>query len=226
MTRSRPRLHDYQKVAVQHLHRHDRAALFLDMGLGKTAITLESLRPEDLPVLVVAPKRVAQYVWPEERGIWRPDLTMATATGDPKQRQEALQSGADIVVIGRDILKDAVPHAGRFRTFVLDELSSFKTWNAARSKNALRIAKVVPRAIGLTGTPAPNGLLDLWHQMKILDGGERLGSTLGGYLNRYFDPGRRMPNGIITEWIIRPGGWANSPPSGGHLPQHEHRRTR
>ena len=76
-----PRLRDYQNIGVAHVHQHPRSGLFLDMGLGKTAIVLSSLRPEDLPALVVAPKRVAEEVWPEERSLWRPDLTMALAAG-------------------------------------------------------------------------------------------------------------------------------------------------
>lgn len=200
-----PRLRDYQNIGVAHVHQHPRSGLFLDMGLGKTAIVLSSLRPEDLPALVVAPKRVAEEVWPEERSLWRPDLTMALAAGGPEKRAEALQRDVDVTVIGRDNLRDAVPHAKRYRTFILDELSSFKSHSAARSRAALKISKVVPRVIGLTGTPAPNGLLDLWHQLKIIDLGERLNTSVTAYRNRYFTPGRQLANGVITEWHIRSG---------------------
>ena len=200
-----PELHDYQKVAVEHLQRNPRAGLFLDMGLGKTAATLRSLRPEDLPVLVVAPKRVATDVWPLETQVWRPDLTLSRATEGPAQRQQALRADTDIVVIGRDVIADAVPLAKRFKTFVLDELSSFKSNTAGRSRAALKIANVTPKVVGLTGTPSPNGLLDLWHQMKILDGGARLGKNKGGYQSRYFTPGWQLPNGVVTSWDIRPG---------------------
>ena len=202
---SRPVLRDYQIAAVNHIHQHPRSGLFLDMGLGKTAATLASLRPEDLPVLVVAPKRVAESVWPEERDLWRPDLSLALAAGSPQKRAEALEQDVDITVIGRDNIKDAVPHAQRYQTLVLDELSGFKTHNAARSRAALKISKVVPRVIGLTGTPAANGLLDLWHQLKIIDGGERLGTSVTQFRNRYFMPGRQLANGVITEWLLRPG---------------------
>lgn len=172
---------------------------------GKTAITLTSLRPEDLPVLVVAPKRVAENVWEEERDLWRPDLSLCVATGGPEPRADALASDADIVVIGRDNIADALPMAKKWTTFVCDELSSFKTHDSNRSRVALKISKVIPRFIGLTGTPAPNGLLDLWHQVKLIDGGERLGTGITKYRHRYFTAGWSLPNGVVTYWDIRPG---------------------
>ena len=208
------KLHDYQEIAVEHLHRNPRAALFLDMGLGKTAITLRALTPDHLPVLVTAPKRVAENVWAKEASIWRPDLTISVAKGDPRQRREALESGADIVVIGRDNLKDVLPYAATFRTFILDEISGFKTrgslrWKTARKIVGLKLGKTggppTTRYIwGLTGTPSPNGLMDLWSQVFLLDGGERLGKTLTGFRGRYFLPGRQLANGVITEWFLRP----------------------
>lgn len=198
-------LHDYQSAAVSHLHRHPRAGLFLDMGLGKTACVLSALTPDHLPVLVTAPKRVAELVWPEECPTWRPDLSVAYAVGEPAQRKAALESGADIVVIGRDNLADAIPYAIRFNTFVLDELSGFKTRGTARWKSARRIAHhpQMKYVWGLTGTPSPNGLMDLWAQMFLLDKGARLSKTLTGFRSRYFMPGRQLANGVITEWIIR-----------------------
>ena len=200
-----PELHDYQKVGVSFLRHQDRAGLFLDMGLGKTATTLSALEERHLPVLVVAPKRVVTEVWPEEVPLWRPDLSIALAVGSPAQRQKALTSGADVVVIGRDVLNDAVPHALKFKTFVLDELSSFKNKGSARWRAAHRIAKVVPHAWGLTGSPTPNGLMDLWAQMAILDEGKRLGRTLTIYRQRFFYAAKQMPSGIVTEWALRDG---------------------
>lgn len=206
-------LHDYQIQAVDHLHRNPRAALFLDMGLGKTAATLSALRPEDLPALVVGPKRVAELVWPTEVRKWRPDLTISLAAGTPKQRADALRSGASVVAIGRDNLADAEPVAGQFRTLVLDEMSSFKTKGTNRWKSANRIIKAMEKAHGaeavrvwgLTGTPSPNGLLDLWPQIYLLDRGERLMSTLTGYRGRYFMPGRQLSTGVVVEWLLREG---------------------
>lgn len=202
---SPPPLHDYQRVARDYLLSKDRAALFLDMGLGKTCITLNALTPEHLPALVCAPKRVAENVWPVETPKWRPDLRIAVAAGSPTKRQLALANPkADIVVIGRDNLADAIPYAGRFKTLVLDELSGFKTRKTARWKAAKKIAERVRHVWGLTGTPSPNGLLDLWAQVYLLDGGARLGRTLTSYRSRWFMPGRTLPSGVITEWITLP----------------------
>lgn len=201
-------LHDYQRVAVEHLHRNPRAGLFLDMGLGKTATTLTALRPADLPALVVAPKRVAEHVWSAEVRRWRKDLSLVKVVGNPRQRKTALAQRADIHVIGRDNLKDALAlKRGAFRTLILDELSGFKSRQSVRWKTCKRlIGNVQPSNVwGLTGTPSPNGLLDLWAQLYLLDGGERLGSTLTRYRSRYFYPGHQLPSGVITEWILRDG---------------------
>jgi SNF2 family DNA or RNA helicase len=195
-------LHDYQKMAVEFLHGTPRAGLFLDMGLGKTAITLSALTPDHLPALVVAPKRVAEHVWPVERALWRPDLTMALAAGTPAQRQAALRSGADVTVISRDNVADAVGTS--YRTVVLDELSSFKARSTNRWKAARRLTKEAAHVWGLTGTPAPNGLLDLWAQIYLLDKGERLGANLTGYRGRYFQANGQLPSGVVIDWRLRP----------------------
>lgn len=203
------RLHDYQIVARDFLRAQPRAALFLDMGLGKTAATLSALTPDHLPVLVVAPKKVAEEVWEAENGLWRPDLTLAVAKGTPSQRDAAIRAGADITVISRDNLGDLVTakQTPQYRTFVLDELSSFKTKTSARWKNANKIIKKyrIPHVWGLTGTPNPNGYLDLWAQIALLDQGARLGPNLTTYRSRYFFPGRSLPSGVVIEWLLRPG---------------------
>jgi SNF2 family DNA or RNA helicase len=205
-----PQLHDYQKVAVDFIRTRRRAGLLLDMGLGKTAITLRALQPESLPALVVAPKRVAEMVWPVEGPKWRPDLRVVVASGTPKQREIALRAGregrADIVVIGRDNLADAVPFAGDYRAFIMDELSSFKNRTSARWKAAKKVAKGRDYVWGLTGTPTTDGhMLDLWPEIFLLDNGESLGTTLGGYRERYFTPGRQLPSGVVIEYNLRPG---------------------
>lgn len=196
-------LHDYQLVGRDYLRGRDRAALMMDMGLGKTATSLAAIEPRHLPVLVTAPKRVAEHVWEEERDLWRPDLTIAVAKGDPAARAAALSSGADIVVIGRDNLRD-VPAKHPFRTFIVDELSGFKTRSSVRWRAARRIAAKLPHVWGLTGTPASNGYLDLCGQIALLDNGERLGN-LTTYKSRYFTEGRRIQNGIVVEWLLKPG---------------------
>lgn len=155
--------------------------------------------------MVNAPKRVAEEVWPVEVPKWRPDLTVAIAAGTPKQRQAALESGADIVVIGRDNLADAVPYASRFKTHIIDELSGFKSRASQRWKTAKRINKDRPNVWGLTGTFAPNGLLDAWPQMYLLDEGRSLGTSITAYRERYYTAGRQLSNGVVTEWHMRPG---------------------
>lgn len=199
-------LRPYQQEAVDFLHRKGSAALLLDMGLGKTAITLSALTPDHLPVLVTAPPRPAESVWPEETAKWRPDLTIVHASG--KNRTAALDGTipADIVVISREQLSHVKDrHVRRFRTFVLDELSGFKNNRTTRFKNARRITKDMPYVWGLTGTPASNGLLDLWAQMFLIDRGECLERTLGSYRSRYFTPGGQLPSGVVTSWNLRPG---------------------
>lgn len=198
------RLRPYQEAALRWLQSRRSGVLALEMGLGKTAITLRALTDEHLPALVLAPKRVAEEVWPEEAAMWRPDLRVALASGRPARRREALTSGADIVVLGRDNIADALEVADQFRTVVLDELSGFKDRSTARWKVARRLTQHAPHVWGLTGTPAPNGLIDLWGQIFLLDRGERLGKTLTAYRGRYFMPGRQLANGVITEWIMRP----------------------
>ena len=198
-------LHDYQQLAVEFLRDRNRAALFLDMGLGKTAICLSALEPRHLPALVVAPKRVAESVWPHERDIWRPDLTLALAAGRPEKRAHAIEAGADITVISRDNLSDVVKSGRTYKTFIFDELSGAKTPSTRRFKAARKVSEAAENFWGLTGTPEPNGLLDLWSQVFLIDLGERLGRTFSGYRERYFVPGRQLATGVITEWIPRPG---------------------
>lgn len=207
-TLTAPPLHDYQHVAVAFLRERRRAGIFLDMGLGKTCITLNALDGDRLPALVTAPKRVAENVWHTEAALWRPDLKVKVVAGTPAQRKLALESKADVYVIGRDNLADALPYARRFRTFVMDELSGFKTRASIRWKTAKKLIKEgrTPNVWGLTGTPTTDGaMLDLWAQLYLLDEGESLGTTLGGYRERYFTPGRQLPNGVVIEYNLRPG---------------------
>lgn len=150
----------------------------------------------------MAPKRVAENTWPEERDLWRPDLSMALAVGGPAARAKALRSDADIVVLGRDNLKDVAPVRDNFTTLVLDELSGFKSKTSVRWKVANAMSKRVDHVWGLTGTPSPNGYLDLFAQIMLLDRGKRLGTRITSYRERFFYPGNRLPNGIVTEWIM------------------------
>ena len=189
------------------------------MGLGKTATTLSALTDDHLPVLVVAPKRVAENVWAAEAKLWRPDLRVVIAAGRPADRARELrkveQGKADAVVLGRDNHGDIERIWPRrthpFRTVVLDELSGYKSgsmrngsqrWKAARM---LALGKACEHVWGLTGTPSPNGLIDLWGQLALLDRGERLGKTLTAYRNEFFEPRRALPNGVVPGYDPLPG---------------------
>jgi SNF2 family DNA or RNA helicase len=173
------------------------------MGLGKTAITLSALEERHLPALVVAPKRVAETVWPAERDKWRPDLGLGLAVGEPAKRAKAIEARQELTVISKDNIDDML---GRkpYRTVVLDELSVYKG-RGARFKTARKITDKAEHVWGLTGTPAPNGYLDLWSQMFLLDRGQRLGRSFTNYQNTYFRSYTRLPNGVWINWVALPG---------------------
>lgn len=200
------RLHDYQRDAVAHLHAHPHAGLFLVPGLGKTAITLSALTSVHLPALVIAPKRVIEETWPAEIAQWRPDLTYTLIRGRADERKERLQEDTDIHLVTRDTFNsDFGRKKTKYRTVIIDELSGFKSRQSQRWRGANRLVKDVPYVWGLTGTPTPNSLLDLWPQMFLLDRGARLGRTLTAYRSQYFRAGERLPNGVVTKWSLRPG---------------------
>jgi SNF2 family DNA or RNA helicase len=201
------KLHEHQEKAVAYLHEHPRAGLLLPMAAGKTLSVLAALGPEHLPVLVVAPKQVAEHVWPQETARWRPDLTLAAAIGTPAKRAEAIKAKADITVVSRDNLQSIVSTRGKakYKTVVLDELQSFKSKGSTRWKLARKLSRHVQYCWGLTGTPAGNGLLDIWAQIFLLDSGERLYDTLDGYRERYFYSKGRLPNGVPIGWKLKPG---------------------
>lgn len=166
---------------------------------------LSALTPKHLPALVLAPRRVAEEVWHVERDVWRPDLSISRATGTPAQRGRALLAGADVTVMTRDTVTDLPPRHG-FRTVVLDELSGYKSRSTNRWKATRKVTDIAAHVWGLTGTPAPNGYMDLWAQVFLLDRGRRLGTTLTEFRDRYFVAVRRMPHtNIVTEWATRPG---------------------
>ena len=207
------RPYDYQRTATQWIIDKPRCGLFLDMGLGKTVSTLTAIRQliddcEISTALVVAPKKVAETTWSTEAEKWDHlhDLRVVKVLGSEKQRAAALATKADVYVTGRDNFVWLVgKYKGRlpFDAVVIDELTSFKSSKSQRFK-AMRIAlPSVKRVIGLTGTPAPNGLIDLWAQMYCIDQGERLGRSVSRYRDTYFD--LHKWNNIVVRCSIKKG---------------------
>ncbi len=195
VTRFRP--YPYQERAIEWIVDHPACGLLLDMGLGKTVVTLTALqRLQDWcevgRALVVAPKTVAESTWGAEAAKWRhlAGMRVSVVAGDAAHREKALDDDADVYVIGVDNFVWLVERCkGRwpYDCVVLDELTKFKNHRSLRWKAMKRVRKMCSRVIGLTGTPAPNGLFDLWAQLYCLDGGERLGASVTRYRDTYFD---------------------------------------
>ena len=205
--------HDYQTRATQLVIDKPKIGLFLDMGLGKTVITMTAIqelmydRFEVSHVLVIAPKRVAEDTWTREHAKWDhlKDLRISKVLGNEQQRIQALRTEADIYVIGRDNViwlinyYQGLKKGWPFDMIVIDELSSFKNPQAKRFRALRKAMPSASRVVGLSGTPSPNGLMDLWAEVYLLDQGERLGLTLGFYREKYFRPGAR--NGyVVYKW--------------------------
>lgn len=206
---------DYQKHAIKHVLDNNSCGLFLDMGLGKTAIILSvinRLMYEELEinkVLVIAPLRVAKYVWLEERDKWSHlhHLKLSLVLGYERDRKAALKQAADIYVINRENIAWLVRQYQTnwpFDMVVIDELSSFKSPKSVRFKALRMVIPASKRVVGLTGTPAPNGLIDLWSQMYLLDQGARLEKNVTTYRTKYFSPG--LTQGFtVFRYDLRPG---------------------
>ncbi|HEL2028756.1 TPA: DEAD/DEAH box helicase [Streptococcus suis] len=204
-------LHNYQVVAKDFIMGHPYAAVILDMGMGKTATTLSAVnelmfdRFEVTKVLVIAPLRVANTVWSDEIEQWSElrHLRYSKIVGTPKQRKVALQKDADIYIVNRENLPWLVEQCSpyfKWDMVVIDELSSFKSWQSKRFKAFMAMRPYMKRIVGLTGTPSSNGLMDLFAEFKVIDGGERLGRFIGEFRSRYFEEGRRNGN-IVYEYI-------------------------
>ena len=203
--------HDYQTRAIDKVMKQTHVGLFLDMGLGKTVITLTAINRlmyEDFDVarvLVIAPKRVAEDTWTREHAKWDHlgHLRISRVLGTAAQRSKALMADCDIYVIGRDNVVWLVDKLGAdwpFDMVVIDELSSFKNPQAKRFRALRKVMPRVHRVVGLTGTPSPNGLMDLWAQIYLLDRGERLERTLGAYREKYFRAGARSGY-VVYKWL-------------------------
>lgn len=201
--------HEYQTYATNFILEHPVAAVLLEMGLGKSVITLTAIyelmlnRFEVQKVLVIAPLRVARDTWPAEIEKWEhlTGLTYSVAIGTEAERLAALKSPAHLYLINREnvdwlITKSGIPFD--FDMVVIDELSSFKSHAAKRFKSLLKVRPRVKRMVGLTGTPSSNGLMDLWAEFRILDMGQRLGRYITHYRNNFFVPDKRNQQMIFS----------------------------
>lgn len=207
--------HDYQQFAIDFIETHPEAALFLGMGLGKTIITLTAIHnlkydwADIHKVLIIAPLKVARDTWTAELEKWDhlTGLQMVKILGTPAQRRKALTTPADIYTINRENVPWLVKELGNawdFDMVVIDELSSFKTHNASRTKALLAARPHIRRIVGLTGTPAPNSLMNLFAQFRVLDNGERLGKYITHFRNKYFTPDKRKDH-IVYSWALKKG---------------------
>lgn len=201
--------HDYQKYCISRCITDDKLGLFLDMGLGKTVITLTAIN--DLKynrflihkVLVIAPKKVAEDTWTREQEKWEhlKNLRVIPVLGTLKKRIKNLNTPSDVYVINRENtewLVDYYKNDWPFDMVVIDELSSFKNASSKRFKAMKRIRPLIKRIIGLTGTPAPNGYIDLWAQIYLLDQGERLEPYITHYRQKYFEPDKRNKDVVFS----------------------------
>ena len=205
--------HNYQQYAIDFIIKNPIAAILLDMGMGKTSLTLMAIQKlmyemfEVSKVLIIAPLRVAKNTWSQEIEKWQElnGLRYSIVVGTPAQRKKALQADADIYIINRE----NVPWLVENTTFdydmvVIDELSSFKSWQAKRFKALMKVRPIVRRIVGLTGTPSSNGLMDLFAEFKVLDMGDRLGRFIGQYRLNYFRPDK-MNGQIVYSYKPLPG---------------------
>ena len=207
--------HTYQTRLKDFIIANRYAFLTVDMGLGKTVTTLTAVRElledylEASRVLVIAPKSVAENTWTSECAKWDhlQHLRVSVVMGDEKRRVRALEAEADLYVINRENVAWLTGHLGKdwdFDTVIIDESSSFKNPASQRFKALRRVRPRIRRMVLLTGTPSPNGHMDLWAQMWLIDMGERLGRTLGAYRTRYFKPGRSNGH-VVYDWHLQPG---------------------
>lgn len=207
--------HDYQTYATNFILEHPLTAILLDMGLGKSVITLTAVNDllfdsfEIHKVLVVAPLRVARDTWPAELEKWEHlhGLVYSVAVGSEVQRKAALMQKADIYIINRENIEWLVEKSGLpfdYDMLVVDELSSFKSYQAKRFRSLSSVRPKVNRVVGLTGTPSSNGLMDLWAEFRLLDMGKRLGRFITHFRSDYFVPDKRNQQ-IIFSYKPKPG---------------------
>lgn len=207
------RPHSYQQYAIDFIISHPIAAILLDMGMGKTSLTLQAIKIlmyelfEANKILIIAPLRVAKHTWPGEIEkfsdfSW---LRYSIAVGTASQRKKALETDADIYIINRENVSWLVENYDfDFDMVVIDELSSMKSWQSRRFKSFMKIRPQIRRIVGLTGTPASNSLMDLFAEIKVLDGGARLGRSISQFRLNYFTPDK-VNGSIVYSYRLLPG---------------------
>ena len=207
--------HNYQKYTIEFIKEHPVAAILLDMGMGKTSIVCSALNElmydsfEVTKVLIIAPLRVARNTWSDEIEKWDhlKGLRYSIVVGTAAERKKALAADADVFIINRENIPWLIDESGYpfdYDMVVVDELSSFKNWQAKRFKALMKVRPKVKRIVGLTGTPSSNGLMDLFAEFKVLDMGERLGRFISQYRTNYFKPDR-MNGPIVYTYKLLPG---------------------
>ena len=207
--------HNYQKYAIDFILEHPIAAILLDMGMGKTSIVLTAIMEliydkfEVNKVLIIGPLRVARTTWPEEIKKWEHlnGLRYSVVVGTAAERKAALKSDADVYIINRENVPWLIEQSGMpfdYDMVVIDELSSFKSWQSKRFRSLMKVRPQVKRIVGLTGTPSSNGLMDLFAEFKVLAMGKSLGRFIGQYREWYFKPDR-MNGPIVYTYKLLPG---------------------
>jgi SNF2 family DNA or RNA helicase len=210
------RPHAYQQHCINKILEIKKLGLFLDMGLGKTVTTLTAIKELKYnrflvhKVLVIAPKKVAEGTWTKEKDKWDHTkmLRVSPVLGSQAKRIRALNTPADLFIINRENvcwLVDYYRNSWPFDMVVVDESSSFKSHSAKRFKALASVGNHIDRMVELTGTPSPNGLEDLWSQVFLLDGGERLGKRYSHFRERYFQPDKRGADGMVYSYEAKPG---------------------
>lgn len=208
--------HEYQRFCIQKIIDTKKVGIWQDMGLGKTITTLTAVKELKYnrflvrKVLVIAPKKVAEGTWTREAAKWDHTqmLRVSPVLGSQAKRIRALNTPADLYIINRENvcwLVDYYRNAWPFDMVVVDESSSFKSHSAKRFKALASVGERIDRMVELTGTPSPNGLEDLWSQIFLLDGGERLGKRYTQFRERYFQPDKRGADGMVYSYEAKPG---------------------
>lgn len=207
--------HKYQRFCIDFIKNNPVAAILLDMGMGKTSLTLTAIMElmydsfEVSKVLIIAPLRVAKHTWSGEIEKWEhlQGLRYSIVVGTVAQRKKALQKDADIYIINRENVPWLIEQSGipfDYDMVVIDELSSFKNWQSKRFRSLMKVRPMVKRMVGLTGTPSSNGMMDLFAEYKVLDMGARLGRFIGQYRLNYFKPDR-MNGPVVYSYKLLPG---------------------